>query len=64
MLTMDAGDNVTPYHHRQNIPLARGQWADWLDPTIPAGQVLKYLPAGSLPAERGFPLLLTQHAFI
>ena len=55
MLTMDAGDDVAPYHHRQIIPLARDRWADWLDPTVPADQVLAYLPAGSLTAERVFP---------
>ena len=64
MLTMDAGDDVAPYHHRQIIPLAREQWADWLDPTVPADQVLKYLPTGSLPAERVFPLSPAQHALI
>lgn len=55
MLTMDAGDDVAPYHHRQIIPLARDQWADWLDPAVPAADVLKYLPKGSLPASRVFP---------
>ena len=55
MLTMDAGDDVAPYHHRQIIPLARDQWADWLDPVVPAANVLKYLRKGSLPATRVFP---------
>jgi putative SOS response-associated peptidase YedK len=57
MLTMDAGEDVAPYHHRQIIPLARDQWADWLDPTVPASDVLRYLPAGSLPVMRVFPPL-------
>ncbi|KMS58874.1 SOS response-associated peptidase family protein [Sphingobium cupriresistens] len=48
MLTMDAGPDVAPYHHRQIIPLARDQWADWLDPSVPAGEVLRWLPKGSL----------------
>ena len=49
MLTMDAGPDVAPYHHRQIIPLTRIQWADWLDPSVPASQVLRWLPQGSLP---------------
>lgn len=49
MLTMDAGPDVAPYHHRQIIPLARDQWADWLDPAVPAKEVLRWLPQGSLP---------------
>lgn len=55
MLTMDAGDDVKPYHHRQIIPLARDQWADWLDPNVPAAEVLKYLPKGSLQPTRVYP---------
>jgi putative SOS response-associated peptidase YedK len=55
MLTMDAGEDVAPYHHRQIIPLARYQWADWLNPAVPARDVLKYLPQGSLPATRIYP---------
>ena len=55
MLTMDAGEDVAPYHHRQIIPLTRDQWGDWLDPSVPAQDVLRYLPAGSLPATRVFP---------
>ncbi|GFZ93951.1 SOS response-associated peptidase [Sphingobium fuliginis] len=49
MLTMDAGPDVAPYHHRQIIPLARDQWADWLDATVSAEEVLRWLPPGSLP---------------
>ena len=50
MLTMDAGEDIAPYHHRQIIPLTRDQWVDWLDPNVPAADVLGYLPKGSLPA--------------
>jgi putative SOS response-associated peptidase YedK len=49
MLTMDAGPDVAPYHHRQIIPLTRDQWVDWLDPNVPAKDVLGWLPKGSLP---------------
>ncbi|MGH6696289.1 SOS response-associated peptidase [Sphingopyxis sp.] len=48
LLTMEAGPDIAPYHHRQIIPLARDQWAAWLDPRVPAGDVLKWLPDGSL----------------
>jgi len=48
LLTMDAGPDVAPYHHRQIIPLAPGKWAEWLDPEVPAEQVLQWLPGGSL----------------
>jgi len=55
LLTMDAGDDIAPYHHRQIIPLARDSWADWLDPEIPGGEVLKYLAPGTLSATRVYP---------
>ncbi len=55
MLTMDAGDDVAPYHHRQIIPLTRNKWADWLDPNVPAKEVLGSLPKGTLPATRVYP---------
>ena len=55
MLTMEAGDDVAPYHHRQIVPLARDKWADWLDPSVPAADVLCHLPKGSLPVSRVFP---------
>jgi putative SOS response-associated peptidase YedK len=55
LLTMDAGDDVRPYHHRQIIPLTRDQWSDWLDPSVQPGDVLTHLPKGSLPAVRVYP---------
>src|SRR3546814_11410299 len=48
LLTMDSGPDIAAYHHRQIIPLARDQWAAWLDPRVPAADVLKWLPEGSL----------------
>lgn len=56
LLTMDAGEDVASYHHRQIIPLPRERWADWLDPQVPADQVLTHLPKGSLTARRVYPL--------
>lgn len=55
MLTMEPGDDIAPFHRRQIIPLTRNQWADWLDPSVPAQDVLKVLPKGSLPATRVYP---------
>jgi putative SOS response-associated peptidase YedK len=57
MLTMDARDDVAPYHPRQIIPLARDRWADWLNPDVPADEVLTSLPNGSLPAIQVYPSL-------
>ena len=48
MLTMPPGPDVAPYHNRQIAVLDRSQWADWLDPTVPAADILRILPAGSL----------------
>ncbi len=52
MLTTEPCEDVAPYHHRQIAVLARGDWARWLDPAVPAREVLKPLPAGSLEVER------------
>lgn len=62
MLTMDAGEEIAPYHSRQIIPMMRDQWAHWLAPDVPAQDVLRSLPTGSLPVERVYPPpgLLTQ----
>ncbi|RZI76712.1 MAG: SOS response-associated peptidase [Pseudomonas sp.] len=55
MLTMPPGPDVAPYHDRQIVPLPRDSWADWLNPAIPAEEVLRHLPKGSLPVTRVFP---------
>lgn len=48
LLTMDAGPDIAPYHHRQIIPLPRDRWVDWLDPSVLAADVLGWLPQGNL----------------
>jgi putative SOS response-associated peptidase YedK len=48
MLTMPPGPDVAPYHGRQVAILDRVDWANWLDPMVPARDVLRVLPAGSL----------------
>lgn len=55
MLTIDPGEDIAPYHPRQIVPLPREHWADWLDPAIPAGELLRALPKGRLTASRVFP---------
>jgi putative SOS response-associated peptidase YedK len=48
MLTAEPGPDVAPYHNRQIVVLDRKDWTSWLDPMVPAKEVLKPLPAGSL----------------
>lgn len=64
MLTMEPGEDVAPYHSRQIIPLARDQWVDWLDPAVPAEEVLRQLPKGSLPVTQVYPPSAPQAAFL
>ena len=52
MLTMAPGPDIAPYHDRQIAILDRAQWADWLDPSVPAKAVLKPLPKGTLAVEQ------------
>ena len=52
MLTTDPGPDVAPYHSRQIVVLDRDSWGAWLDPAMPASDVLKPLPAGSLRVEQ------------
>jgi len=52
MLTCAPGPDVAPYHDRQVVVLGRGDWERWLDPGVPAAELLKPLPAGSLAVER------------
>lgn len=55
MLTTEPGDDIKPYHSRQIVTLPRDRWADWLDASVPAGDVLQVFPKGSLRATRVFP---------
>ena len=48
MLTCPPSPDVAPYHDRQVVVLGRDQWARWLDPNVPAAELLRPLPAGSL----------------
>lgn len=64
MLTAEPGEDVAPYHHRQIIPLPRERWADWLDPSVPAQEVLQVLPKGSLAVKRVYPPDAAQAALL
>lgn len=55
MLTTEPGEDVAPYHDRQIIPLTREQYAAWLDENVPAADVLRVLPQGSLAVTRVYP---------
>ncbi len=52
MLTTEPGPDVAPYHSRQIVILDRSDWAQWLDPSAAAEELLKPLPAGSLNVEQ------------
>lgn len=52
MLTCPPGPDVAPYHNRQVVVLGPGDWGRWLDPAVPAAELTRPLPAGSLAVEK------------
>ena len=52
MLTCPPGPDVAPYHDRQVVVLGRADWARWLDPAVPAAELTRPLPAGTLAVEQ------------
>jgi putative SOS response-associated peptidase YedK len=52
MLTAEPGPDIAPYHNRQIVVLRPDDWSRWFDPAVPAREVLKPLPAGSLEVEQ------------
>ncbi len=52
MLTTEPGPDVAPYHSRQVVVLRPDDFAGWLDPAVPAADLLRPLPAGSLAVEQ------------
>jgi putative SOS response-associated peptidase YedK len=48
MLTIAPHPDVAPYHNRGIPILGRDDMARWLDPAVPAQDMLRPLPAGSL----------------
>jgi putative SOS response-associated peptidase YedK len=52
MLTTEPGEDVRPYHNRQIVVLAPELFGAWLDPNVPARNLLKPLPGGSLDVQQ------------
>ena len=52
MLTTEPGEDIRPYHNRQIVILPPANFARWLDPSVPAREMLKPLPGGSLKVEQ------------
>lgn len=48
MLTMAPGPDIAPYHDRQIVILQREDWANWLDMSVPAQELIRPLPSGAL----------------
>jgi len=48
MLTTEPGPDIAPYHNRQIVLLGPADYARWLDPSVPARELCKPLPAGTL----------------
>jgi putative SOS response-associated peptidase YedK len=52
MLTCPPGEDIAPYHNRQVCLLAPANFAAWLDVAVPARELLKPVPGGSLAVEQ------------
>lgn len=48
LLTGEPGEDVVPFHHRQIVLIPPERWTDWLDPSVPSGDLLAPTPAGFL----------------
>ena len=52
MLTTEPGPDIAPYHDRQIVLLGPSDFERWLDPRVPAADLCKPLPEGSLSVEQ------------
>ena len=52
MLTTEPGEDVKPYHNRQVVVLAPGDFGRWLDVSVPSREMLKPSPATTLKVEQ------------
>jgi len=52
MLTAEPCPDVAPYHNRQIVVPERRDWSSWLDPAVPAGEVLRPSAAGTFVVEK------------
>ena len=48
MLTTEPGPDVAPYHRRQVAVLPSAAWRGWLDHSVPAEELMRPLPPGTL----------------
>ena len=48
MLTTEPGPDVAAYHNRQVAVVPANDWRAWLDASIPARELLRPVPAGTL----------------
>ena len=48
ILTCPPGEDVAPYHGRQVAVLPAQDWRKWLDGSVPAAELIRPLPAGTL----------------
>ena len=52
LLTCEPGPDIAPYHSRQIVLLDRRDWAGWLSGAVPAPELMRPVPAGTLTFER------------
>ena len=52
MLTTEPGADIAPYHNRQIVLIPPADFGRWLDPAVPAAELCRPLPAGSLSVEQ------------
>lgn len=52
MLTTEPGADIKPFHNRQIVVLAPGQWRTWLEADAPEAELLAPSPAGALSVTR------------
>lgn len=48
MLTTEPGSDIAPYHDRQIVLLGPADYGRWLDPAVPAHELCRPLPRGTL----------------
>ncbi len=52
LLTCEPGPDIAPYHSRQIVLLDRRDWDAWLSGSVPAEDLIRPLPAGTLTVEQ------------
>ena len=52
LLTCEPGPDIAPYHSRQVVLLDRREWLGWLSGEVPAQELIRPLPEGTLSVEQ------------